>query len=209
MALDGHFLRISLRGRLRPPIKKCVEIAKIGEEGAPGSAKIKPNVLAKARLRWARQGALRMLGRACGPAKGVRHGGRAAAGPAQRLRAGPGFKLGAGRAGPRRSWARKSGWAIEIRSSARSRRLLPCRLTAPYSVAIQWTCPRVVTTPAPGVSCPTMREMRPPAAVDGRVMMALPPCERAAPRTKSIWPPIPEYMRWPIESAQTCPVRSI
>ena len=40
-------------------------------------------------------------------------------------------------------------------------------------------------------------------------MMGFPPLESAAPRMKSIWPPTPEYIRNPIESAQTWPVRSI
>ncbi len=36
----------------------------------------------------------------------------------------------------------------------------------------------------------------------------MPPLERAAPRTKSSWPPTPLYSRVPMESAQTWPVRS-
>jgi hypothetical protein len=36
-----------------------------------------------------------------------------------------------------------------------------------------------------------MRETLPPAAVEGRAMIALPPSESAAPRMKSIWPPMP------------------
>ena len=40
-------------------------------------------------------------------------------------------------------------------------------------------------------------------------MIARPSAARLAPRMKSIWPPIPEYMREPIESAATWPVRSI
>ena len=40
-------------------------------------------------------------------------------------------------------------------------------------------------------------------------MIARPSSASDAPRTKSIWPPMPEYMRGPMESAQTCPVRSI
>jgi hypothetical protein len=50
---------------------------------------------------------------------------------------------------------------------------------------------------------------RAPAAVDGSAMIGLPPRETAAPRRKSIWPPMPEKMRWPSESAHTWPVRSI
>ena len=34
-------------------------------------------------------------------------------------------------------------------------------------------------------------------------MIGLPPAERAAPRMKSICPPMPEKIVWPIESAQT------
>ncbi len=37
------------------------------------------------------------------------------------------------------SSARKSGCAIEISASERSRSDNPCRLTAPYSVTTQWT----------------------------------------------------------------------
>lgn len=48
----------------------------------------------------------------------------------------------------------------------------------------------------------------PPAAVDGRAIMAFPSSAWAAPRMKSIWPPAPLYRRRPIESATTCPVRS-
>ena len=39
-------------------------------------------------------------------------------------------------------------------------------------------------------------------------MIARPSGASAAPRMKSIWPPTPEYIRVPIESATTCPVRS-
>jgi hypothetical protein len=78
------------------------------------------------------------------------------------------------------SSARKSGWAMEMSASARSRSVLPCRSTAPCSVTTQCTWPRVVTTPAPGFSSATMRETLPPAAVEGSAMMGLPP--RRAPR---------------------------
>ena len=37
----------------------------------------------------------------------------------------------------------------------------------------------------------TMREMAPSSAVEGRAMIGLPPLERAAPRMKSTWPPMP------------------
>ena len=53
-----------------------------------------------------------------------------------------------------------------------------------------------------------MRETAPFLAVEGRVMIGMPPLERAAPRRKSTWPPMPLYGVWPMESAQTCPVRS-
>ena len=54
-----------------------------------------------------------------------------------------------------------------------------------------------------------MRDSWPFAAVAGSAMIGLPPAESAAPRMKSICPPMPEKIRWPIESAQTWPVRSI
>ena len=60
-------------------------------------------------------------------------------------------------------------------ASPRSRSVLPCRFTAPYSVTTQCTWPRVVTTPAPGLSAGTMRETFPPAAVEGSAMIGLPP----------------------------------
>ncbi len=44
---------------------------------------------------------------------------------------------------------------------------------------------------------------------EGRAMMGLPPSESEAPRIKSIWPPTPEYILDPMESAHTCPLRSI
>jgi hypothetical protein len=50
----------------------------------------------------------------------------------------------------------------------------------------------VVTTPAPGFRAGTMRETDPPAAVDGSAMIGRPSRDNAAPRMKSIWPPIPE-----------------
>ena len=39
-------------------------------------------------------------------------------------------------------------------------------------------------------------------------MIGRPSLASAAPRMKSIWPPTPLYIRCPIESAQTWPVRS-
>src|SRR5688572_31032717 len=70
---------------------------------------------------------------------------------------------GPGSRDSRVSSERKSGCAMEINASARSRIDLPCRFTAPYSVTTQCTCPRVVTTPAPGASSQTMREIVPRA----------------------------------------------
>ena len=58
-----------------------------------------------------------------------------------------------------------------ISISPRSRSEAPCRFTAPYSVTIQWTCPRVVTTPAPGFNVGTMRDSCPFAAVAGSAMI--------------------------------------
>jgi hypothetical protein len=53
-----------------------------------------------------------------------------------------------------------------------------------------------------------MRDTVPPAAVDGSAMIGSPPSDTAAPRMKSICPPIPEKIVCPIESAHTCPDRS-
>jgi hypothetical protein len=52
--------------------------------------------------------------------------------------------------------------------------------------------PRMVTTPPPGVIDATTRDMRPSDAVDGSAMIGTPFGDSAAPRMKSIWPPIPE-----------------
>ena len=60
------------------------------------------------------------------------------------------------------------------------------------SVTTQCTWPRVVTTPAPVLRWATIRDTLPPAAVEGRAMIGLPPRLIAEPRTKSICPPIPE-----------------
>jgi hypothetical protein len=91
---------------------------------------------------------------------------------------------------------------------ARSRVLFPNSSATPHSVTIVRTCARVVTTPAPVLSDGVILDTVPPAAVDGSAMTARPSAARPAPRTKSICPPTPEYSRWPIESATTCPVRS-
>src|SRR3954469_22476824 len=96
------------------------------------------------------------------------------------------------RARSRLNSGRKSGCAIEINASPRSRKVFPCRFTAPYSVTTQCTCPRVLTTPAPQFNSVTMRDTFPFAAVDGNASTGFPPRESAAPRTKSICPPIPE-----------------
>lgn len=66
----------------------------------------------------------------------------------------------------------------------------------------------MVVTAVPGASAATMRLTVPFFAVDGRAMIALPSRLRAAPRTKSTWPPMPVNCSGPIESATTCPIRS-
>ena len=43
----------------------------------------------------------------------------------------------------------------------------------------------------PDRSSPTIRDTAPPAAVEGSAMMGFPSHEKAAPSTKSIWPPMP------------------
>ena len=43
-----------------------------------------------------------------------------------------------------------------------------------------------------GFNSGTIREIAPDFAVEGRAMIGFPPRETAAPRMKSIWPPIPE-----------------
>ncbi len=53
-----------------------------------------------------------------------------------------------------------------------------------------------------------MRETAPFFAVDGKAMIALPSRLRAAPRTKSTWPPMPVNCAAPMESATTWPIRS-
>ena len=55
----------------------------------------------------------------------------------------------------------------------------------------QRTSARVVTTPAPGFSSGTMREILPSAVRAGMAMIGQPPRERDAPRMKSVWPPKP------------------
>ena len=45
--------------------------------------------------------------------------------------------------------------------------------------------------------------------LEASAITAFPPFDILAPRTKSSCPPVPEKIRIPIESAQTCPVRSI
>ena len=49
----------------------------------------------------------------------------------------------------------------------------------------------VVTTPAPCLRNGTIR-LSPRLVTDGSAMIGLPPGDRAAPRMKSIWPPMPE-----------------
>jgi len=76
------------------------------------------------------------------------------------------------------SSVRKSGCAIEISAAPRSRRVIPCRFTAPYSVMTQCTCPRVVTTPAPGFSSGTIRDIFPPEAVERKARIGFPRAEK-------------------------------
>lgn len=106
--------------------------------------------------------------------------------------------------GPQSSWfdrasarssSRKSGCAIAIRSLALSETLLPKSSAMPHSVTTVRTWARVVTTPAPAARVATIRDRVPPAAVDGRAMIAFPCTAWAAPRMKSIWPPTPLYRR--------------
>ena len=66
---------------------------------------------------------------------------------------------------------------------------------------------RVVTIPAPGVSSALIFDS-PLGVVEGMAMKVLPPSDNAPPYMKSCWPPTPEMMRSPTESAHTCPVRS-
>jgi hypothetical protein len=70
---------------------------------------------------------------------------------------------------------------MPISAAARSRSVLPCRSTAPYSVTTQCAWPRVVTTPAPGASSGTIRDTAHPFAVLGSAMTARPPRDNAAP----------------------------
>ena len=53
-----------------------------------------------------------------------------------------------------------------------------------------------------------MRETAPFFAVAGKAMIALPSRLRAAPRTKSTWPPMPVNCTAPMVSATTWPMRS-
>lgn len=65
-----------------------------------------------------------------------------------------------------------------------------------------------MTTPAPIFKKGTIL-LSPLAVTEGIAIIGFPPSERDAPRMKSIWPPTPEYIFDPMESAHTCPVRSI
>jgi hypothetical protein len=78
------------------------------------------------------------------------------------------------------SSSRKRGSAIAISARARSGMLRPCISATPHSVTIVSTWARVVTTPAPWRRKGTIRETVPPAAVEGRAMIARP--RRPAPR---------------------------
>ena len=105
------------------------------------------------------------------------------------------------------SISRSSGWAMPMRSFALSCRDLPQRSTAPYSVTIQWASALGVTTPAPGFSIGTIFGL-PLAVLDAKAVIETPPSDIVAPLTKSSWPPVPEKILVPIESAQIWPVRS-
>jgi len=61
---------------------------------------------------------------------------------------------------------------------------------------------------APGLRWVMMRDTVPPLAVDGSAMMALPPRDLAA-RVEIHLAATPEKNFEPMESAHTCPVRSL
>src|SRR5262249_48888434 len=108
----------------------------------------------------------------------------------------------------RMSASRNSGWAISLRAWARSRKVMPHKLRAPYSVTIHCTSDRRTDTAVPGSKTGTMRDTLPPSAVLGRAMIERPPLLRAAPRTKSTSPPVPDIWRIPRLSEFTWPVKS-
>ena len=64
-----------------------------------------------------------------------------------------------------------------------------------------------VTTPAPGLRNGTIFVL-PLLVRDANAVMDTPPSDIEAPFTKSSWPPVPENILVPMESAQICPVRS-
>ena len=61
---------------------------------------------------------------------------------------------------------RKSGWAMAIRASARSRWFLPSRCAIPYSVTIVSAQKLGMVTISPDSSLGTMREIDPCSAVE-------------------------------------------
>jgi hypothetical protein len=93
----------------------------------------------------------------------------------------------------RRSSARKSGCAIEIRASTALAQALAVEVDRPVfgRDPVDVAAGRD-DAGARGELAGTMRETLPLAAVEGRAMIALPPGESAAPRMKSICPPMPE-----------------
>src|SRR5436190_608690 len=107
--------------------------------------------------------------------------------------------------------SRKSGCASSISARGRPASLSPDRSTAPCSVTTHCTWWRGVVTRVPSLNAATMVDTRVPPtfAVDLRQRKLRPSGAAAAPLTKDSWPPVPEYCRPPIESAATCPARSI
>ena len=69
-------------------------------------------------------------------------------------------------------------------------------------------CISTASPPSP-VTPPLPYLARPLCVLDGIARMAFPSGFNEAPRRKSTWPPTPEKILCPIESEQTCPVRSI
>ena len=109
----------------------------------------------------------------------------------------------------RRSSARKSGWAMAISASARSRSFFPSRRATPYSVITVSAQKWGIVTISPDSKRGTMRETAPPSAVEYSSVIALPPGEYSAPKCVSGCPPMPLYMRPPNTlSDAVCPRKS-
>src|SRR5215510_8653812 len=85
---------------------------------------------------------------------------------------------------------------------------MPRRFRAPYSVTSQCASARRTDMAVPGSKTGTIRDTLPPSAVLGRAMIERPPLLRAAPRTKSTSPPVPDIWRVPRLSEFTWPVKS-